>query len=757
MNLTAFRYRVTGEKDFRTWRFSLGVGPLRNFVAFHVPSEQLTDVTNALEYALTGRQYPRIAETAIQLADAGGEAWIIQRAGRQIRYLRNNEPITPSEAQSSMIAALLDDFVDGASNRNPNGGFCGRPQRLLQSTRAGQRLCTDDTSGIESLDEVAQELQEISNACSDLMSQKDFKRPEQIIKFAEKIRSITDRYIECRDHLKELGGSDEQTAKRENLPPARTTGGVDDLKRIEQLGPELEILGQMAETAAPLLDPAQNITILKEALDRIEVELAEILAAFGLDAPPGEMRDWRKPLDALCRYQTLKQLYTVSEVAAKRVREKMEPAWRDYFSLLEAAVSRDLDLTAELESCVTSLQVRAREAERRLVAARTDQEKRRSFMSRWAPNWRRSGVKIAAEGPIATSPAQSGQMPSNQDPVSPESRLESGRLALELSINRLGVLRAQLDHLRSEHQETQTDILETHDRLAVDYSRAKERWLGIAQEYKLPEDMALTSLSALVSRYTSIFALTEERNSLRNRIRDRRTRLARLESLIAAWRQHTGSQRGVELSNSQLILTEARSILRYRAEKQDLYSKLQQSLDQNRTTISIKSSLESRRTRLLAEWKRAFTELGLTPLRIGDSKLQRLFEHAATLQGCLTLQNRLLRHLPANLFAGNNQSSEQQPIRVFYVAEAEISAEFRDTLIRQMEDAKADGLHIVVSTAPGLADFVALRGAGRSHYAEAKTTNEVSTGPSAPVIRAPQRSMSDRAKAALDVLTTRRT
>ena len=134
MILTALRFRGPSDKEFRTWRFTSGVGDFRNFLAFHVDVNRLEDVVAAMDYALTGRVSSKIVEVAIQISDSAGESWIVQRTGKQVRYLRNNSPVSADEAQISLLASLLDFDVDGAESGTHSSGPKQDPKAAKPST-----------------------------------------------------------------------------------------------------------------------------------------------------------------------------------------------------------------------------------------------------------------------------------------------------------------------------------------------------------------------------------------------------------------------------------------------------------------------------------------------------------------------------------------------------------------------------------------------------------------------------------------------
>jgi len=757
--LTALRYRGPTDKEFHTWRFSAGVGSFSNFIAFHVESAALPDVAAALDYALTGQLSSQVTEVAAQLSDNGGDTWIIQRAGKQVRYLRNNAPVTESEAQTSMLAAVLDFGVTGAEAGikslpskvpTPNSPGKTASTQTVFSIKATSRglirgpFDTSHSSGEAALQEVAFKEVDKSVAacveeCARTLRDTKFLMPAFTVQIATKLRSISEKYSEYRDQLRDLTQSDK-------------VNSADVQKRVDHLAPELELLAEMEELAAPLLDPAQSAQVLRDSLEKIESELTDSLAAFGIDVIPSgaKVLDWRKPIDALSRFHIQRQLVAVSEQAINTIRERMEPAWQEYFSLLHSSVTKDLDMTSELESCVTSLQVRTREAER--VNSNAESKKRSSPL-RYARTW---FERFKDDSESNSQNKKSADI--LQDPISAQSRLDSARMALDHSVSRMAILRAQLEHLKAEHPGTLTEITDQHERLISEFGRARDRWNAIAREYKLPEDIQITGLNAVVNRYSTMFALVEERDSLRTKIRERKNRLARLESLVASWRQHTGSQRSVNLANSQILLSEVRSILRYRQEKQEQYTRLLNTAEANRNALAVKAHLDARKTKLLGEWRRIFTDAGLTPVRIGDERLATLFDRATALQGLMTLDANLKHELPASIF---DAAPTGLPICIYVWEDPGTTSGHREMLLAQIERASSPHFNMILTSDEGLAAVLASRGVGRAYAVESKRPVRQ---PHTPVISAPNGTsaphsapaVSGRAKAALEILTTKR-
>ena len=127
------------------------------------------------------------------------------------------------------------------------------------------------------------------------------------------------------------------------------------------------------------------------------------------------------------------------------------------------------------------------------------------------------------------------------------------------------------------------------------------------------------------------------------------------------------------------------------------------------------------------------------------------------LQGLMTLDANLAKELPVSIFDG---APEGLPICLYVWDEAKTTTQQRELLLKQIEKASSPQFNIIVVTDESLADGLGGRGLGRAMVVDGSRPVRLHTSPiiqSTPLAAAaPKPLMSGRARAALDILTSKR-
>ena len=213
--------------------------------------------------------------------------------------------------------------------------------------------------------------------------------------------------------------------------------------------------------------------------------------------------------------------------------------------------------------------------------------------------------------------------------------LETTQATLESTTKRLEVMQNHVAAIRSDIDSQRDGLAGAMARLEKECATAHTEWLEMAHLTGLGSegaDFRVEQLVELLLNRIELIKLEEEKEELREKMRDRLARFETLERLIIEWRQLTNSQKAADLSHPGIILGEARSIIRYREEKQRVVARLSQVRERSKSMAQKLAHLDERAKNLNTAWEKTLKDLRLPAVTTTDPRWDEALAAAKRLQ-----------------------------------------------------------------------------------------------------------------------------
>ncbi len=761
MIITAIKYRANGNQDPEVFRFTGGTAGLRHAVCFLTANEDArSKATAAMALVLNGTPSNQISDAAIQIADSAGDTWVITRGTQGFSVSRNGENLSREQIRTSLISALLDlDIAMGDHNGSTSDGEHiaaildvqkgpqGRPALAPWNRRESRR---------ESPSEFHKEFHKEfhSNATrpgadkSGATTGRNQTRLPEFKEFVEgSLKEATSRIASVLGAaIVDLAAEDpfvlqrlineiepltrEAAAIQEELRSLETPGAFsrDDQRRIDTLFPEIELIDKIKALAVPLLDPAEGIAAIQDRLRAIDHELNLRLSSFGLQKSPNLQnallnREWRKALGCLARYQATKTLHDQWTTILGSTRDELDPLIAEHIHSVEQSIRRDDELSGELEASVQLLRLKMSPVPSSVLQYSSPvhaQLMRERTPQTWFEKLKDS-VQGGAQAPPPPQPLRAPEFP----PRIFVEMLDATQATMESTTKRLEVMQNHVAAIRSDIDAQRDGLAAAMSRLDEECSAARAGWLEMVHVTGLGSDGADFRVEQLVDLLLNRFELIkleEEKDELRNKMRDRLARFETLERLIIEWRQLTNSQKAADLSHPGIILGEARSIIRYREEKQRVLARLTQVRDSSKSQAQKLAQLDEQASRLNGAWQTTLKNLGLPAVSTTDPRWTEALGAAKRLQTVNVLLadfNQVCAEGQKNLSdTAMDDAAEEfargKPVHIYNWQINPSTKEDRGEFIRFILDQGTEGLLLILTSDIQLANEMHARGSGRS-------------------------------------------
>lgn len=782
MIITAIKYRTHGRQEPEVFRFTGGTAGMRHAVCFTTADDAAREKANAaLALVLNGTLSSLVSDAAVQIADSAGDTWVMTRGTTGFSVSRNGESLSREQIRSSLLSALLDLDLALAGNGNNapaeadqiaaimevRKGPGGRPglapwipaaengapgERGAQETGKGKKGSKANNSQPDFREFVEGSLKEAGSKIASILGATIMERAEDdpaiLKRLVEEIEPLTREASMIQDQLRGL----------------ETPGSFsrDDQRRLEQLVPEIELIDKIKALAVPLLDPAEGISAIQDRLRAIDHELNLRLSSFGLQKSPNLQhallnREWRKALGCLARYQATQTLRDQWATLIESAREEIDPLIAEHVHSVEQSIRRDDELSGELEASIQMLRLKMSPAPSSLMHHATSvhaQVTRAQQPQTWFEK-----LKDSIHGGPQAAPSQPS--PQVRAPEFPPrafvEMLEASQATLESTTKRLEVMQNHVAAIRSDVDAQRDGITAAMTRLDEECAAARTAWLEMVHVMGLGAegaDFRVEQLVDLLLNRIELVKLEEEKDELREKMRDRLARFETLERLIIEWRQLTNSQKAADLSHPGIILGEARSIIRYRDEKQKVVARLTQLRERSKSVAQKLAELDERAVKLNKAWQSALKELGLPAVSTTDPRWAEAITAARRLQtvnllfadfdeACVVtrrnVESRVLDDTAEELAHG-------KPVQIYNWRIAPSTREEREDFIRFVQEHNSSALLLVITSDLELARELHAHGSGRS----------IEVRPAAPNAAVQQPLLNPRARQALAALTNTR-
>ncbi len=703
MIITAIRWRAQANAEAQAFKLNPGTGKFRNYQCVSAEPHVLRQIMAALEYALTGTG-AGMSEASVQLSDDGGHTWVVARKPGQTRFLKDGAALTPVEGERGLALALMDlDLLGG-----DGGGVepISLKHHAIRNVDGELRLCARDAPGDQSQsfkEIVTRQITDVAADAARAVGITELAEPKVLAKLARRLEPLHGQYRELCRQYKELKQEGETVTESEH-------------ESAETLAAEIELLNQLAEAAEPMLAPGVSPKAYKEDLAKLEAQIAEICNALGIETPePSRLaRDFRKPIEALCRLEAHAKLIRASQGARKYCEQNIEPLYKKYLDLAEGGLVKDRQIAGELESCLATLSLKMRPGafEGTANAANAD-----SGLKTWFDRFKSREKDDTRD--LASAAAEAAQ-----------SDIETARMAIEYALNRLGEIGGNLEQARQKHDGALQAIDSAHEELVKSYGRLREHWLVVAKEHQLPEDLDVTQLLRIIAHFGRLANVIDQRQELAQRLRKYTSLASKVERLVTEWRKLTGSQKSSDLSNPVLLLTEARDVLRYRDVKKKKFEQLTRGSNEAKAADALRTMLKARRKVLIQAWRGAFEELNLKVLEIHHEGLDELYQRANVVRALALVHGSAGKAGKERLFDADSSASGTA---LYLWDDPNTDNKLRLAFLSALESAEGAELRLLFIADDGLASMLGSLGIGQATRLVKAATPAARLGDALPV------------------------
>lgn len=700
----------------RVWRFRNDQGVHRNICVLEAPEDEQQLFMAALRWGFGGPKDPRIKAAMIHLTDNDGDAWVLDRSVDQLRAYKNRHPF--DGRSESCLKEILKDYLPAETQdavtfsdvlREFDLLFDGTALKAQARSMGRVRTSAFERKGRERSQEMVQSLQM-------LLRLEQPPTPTVIEQLLQNGEAIMRRNFALRQEAHDVGGV---AAHLNQLDTSLST-------RLEQ---ELKQLEQIQETATPLLDPARSPKVLKERLGEVEQELLNLNSSLELKTMPAPDADidWSLILQTLTRYMAYEKLEKAARKSVQDARSLVKPAYDEYRTSVSRFLQIDRDLIRELEQCLAEIADGVRRSEGDDAG-------------------KKDGLAVKLNKLLGWQ-AKEGEQPGQPAPSAAQ-ELDQARLAVNLCLNQIGKLYADLEAHSELHDQKLQDLDDRYEKVVAEYGKAREQWLAVSRKAQLPAETSLRSLINYINNYNKINLLLQKKTRLEEELTTWRAQVKNLGRLLEEWRTHTGSQKSLALDNIHLILAEARGVLQYVTKKRSQLEKIRGIESKQEAFRQLRERIDQDFTHLSACWKKLTSKIGLGELPMPTEQWGQIYAAGIewlALDRLFVPDSKILKN--EQIFAAETLD---HPLLSLHWKTGTQGNKARIALLQQIEHADDAGLVLLLTDDSVLVEMIQRMGVSLGMRSTAKAPQ-----PQAAPQPAVKTVMSEKAKAALEVFTSR--
>jgi hypothetical protein len=700
----------------RLWRFRNDQGAHRNICVLQVADDEQQLFMAALRWGFGGPRDSRMKAVMIHLTDNDGDAWILDRSMDQLRAFKNRQAF--DGRSENCLKEILKDYLPAGQQeaitlsdvlREFDLQFDGSALQARTRSQGRMRRSAVESQGRERADELRQSLQTLMN----LEQPPTRAQIEQLLQNGE---SIMRRSLALRQQARDIGGAAAHLNQFDTSLSAR----------LEQ---ELKQLEQIQETAAPLLDPARSPKVLKERLAEVEQELLTLSSSLELKTMPAPDADvdWSLILQSLTRFLAYEKLEKAARKSVQDARSLVKPAYDEYRAAIGRFLQIDRDLIRELEFCLAEIAEGVRRSE-------------------GDENGKKDGLAVKLNKLLGWQ-AKEGEQPGQPAPNAAQ-QLDQARAAVNLCLNQIGKLYADLEAHSELHDQKLQDLDDRYEKVVIEYGKAREQWLIVSRKAQIPAETSLRSLINYINNYNKITLLSQKKVRLEEELATWRTQVKNLGRLLEEWRTHTGSQKSLALDNIHLILAEARGVLQYVAKKRNQLEKIRAIESKQEAFRQLRERIDQDFTHLGGRWKKLAEQIGLGDLAMPSEQWGQIYASGIewlTLDRLLVDDSKALKN--EQIFAAETLD---HPLLAMHWSTGAQGNKARLALLQQLEHVDDGGFVLLLTEDTVLVEMLQKMGVNLGTRVAAKAPQ-----PQAAPQPAVKTVMSEKAKAALEVFASR--
>lgn len=669
MIINAIRYQVIGSSEVYL-RFGKTSGAFRNFVSYVGTEQELHDFSAALSFSLTGLPTGKFQQSSINLIDSDGNSWVIDRSSDQAKVFRNRKAVKDALNLGSLYTLLDLDSSEEGETLQPDHVI--KPLTLFE--KQDELFASIDTNLFDQKQDQNQEpLQTLLDKTITMI--RDIRPTLSTLNIKEQEQFLS----EIRPYFYEM-----QQIKKERDALSQSLQNMSriDSKYLISLKEQIDLIAKIEHIAKDALDPKNSIEYLSNSFKKVDRAINELCSDFGLSTVPSLTKPipWDKILHHASRLNLYEYLTKASEISLKKMKKSIEPSLKAYYQTVDTFLKNDLQITSELESCLTVLSTQ-------LSQVNPTQLSKTSIIKGYLSKWKNPHNKNKEPSDIEPDPDLS---PKNSD----SDRLDSSRMAVDYALGRLGELHANLHSAKDSYKEALDQIEDRHEKLVHEYGKLKQNWIKISSAHQLPEKLKINKIMGLIQNQGRLFDLCSQKQNYRQEIISQKKRLKELENLIQSWRKTTNSIKDEPLNNPAVLLSETKSILEYSDKKKKVFSKLEKMQIHYVAQKKIDQILETRTKSVKQLWLRSFQTRKLRSIDIERDDWPLLFKHASLLN-LITEQCQRLHPQLKGQEIFNNYSAEM-PITIYHWEGQHLSGVAKAKFIKLLKSATSPGLGILL-------------------------------------------------------------
>lgn len=637
MIIHALRWRSLGDSQWHAYKLGLGAGRFHHYQILNMPPRQLCQAAAALRFALTGRSADPMAvigeaewregavaspvegpdmEVSLHFAVDAGHAWVLHRRPGVMRLLKDGTPIPEADAPHMLAQALR---ADAAPAQNAaadddvlftSAGAVADFFTLAWRHGGWQRQVFAAPPPVDGTlrDEVRRQIDAAAHAAAKVTGIAGLSSSATLVKLARALAPVQAQYRELARQFTDLR-------------PEIASANTGDAEQIPRLAAELKIIDQISEVITPLIQPGVTLKGVQDELAKAEAARVELSQALGLQAGQArqERLDFRQPLECLARLEAQAQSIRAAQAVRKSSDQTLEPAFKRYLGACQEGLGEERPLVDDLQACLRNVCLR-QDALRRGGHNLADEHAslakpeggggRKTWFDRFKT---RDGAEPAPSAPDLAVERELHE-------------LDQARATLEFALARLADLTQNAEDARLRHDATMKQLDQHYEAMVKTHGQLRQQWIQAAKVARLPTNLDVSRLLGIIMHHGRLVELQQRRDELAARVQDFQRRMTQTEALLIEWRQCTGSQKVVDITNGTILIAEARDVVRYREAKQKRLEQLRAGAAAAKAAECLRAQIKTRRHELQEAWRAAWTSCGILAqaLDMRDERVQTI-------------------------------------------------------------------------------------------------------------------------------------
>jgi hypothetical protein len=701
------------------YKFTPSTGKHRNIVVLQAKADDLATYKSALIYAFTGTddRLGRVAEVTISVSDDNGDQWIVARSQGSSRYYLNRKELT-TDAEPSFIRALLDlpnnhlvtdsdrqSVIRLLSSFVQNGRYLGRIESLDQ--RSKQDPLQEKISHL-----MGQTQKSISGM---LGLELDI---EQLEILSSEAFPVLWKWLSMHEHLSNLSTSSNEQAFSQN-------------QQITELEAQLALIGSLERASMLVRDPANSPVAYKEQLTSICANIEKIEQTLPMPAAQINTSPelWQSALNIICKFYTYGKLEHAFQKVRVRIDNTYKPLTKDYLDAIHTFLDNDRNILSELEQALNLLSDQLTTTKQKI-----DARKDRSVLA------------------LIEKFFEKGDKDPLDDAYQQQKSLDTSRELVNGVLAKIGEMHSNIGLSNQAFDQSYGDIQEKYEFLIAEYGKYKSAWLKISKKIGLDPSTSIADFLAVMKKTHRLDELRKQKVHYQTKINDYKLALKQIAMLLEKWYTLIGSHKPQKLNQASVILRETKGILGYQRRKLE---KLNRTLKERAINVGIAefySSFHKDTKALEKKWQQHFIAMGVQPKILKSLDWQKLQQDISQLLNLSSLKGKTV-DIPAKpLVDWMSELALESPLTILDASFGSVTRDEVNLMMGAVSQASPHGHALLLVSDDLLAESLASEGLSAGVMIEASAHQDKTSDISKNIAPSAKPLVSDKAKAAIDIL-----